>query len=209
MDNALNELKKSIRLARQTAGLTREALLIKALNYVFDQHVATEADWKSASLEACGAWRRQMTRLLDALLFAACSADAYSGEDAQLGRAVEEIQEALESTRQRIVELEQQANDLRRELDAENREAADLEKEVELLTSLKELLPMREAFLAQRAHALANERIAAAMEENDERLQTLRERIDADLAAQDRSLRQALMEKEKQWEEIRNKPARM
>lgn len=68
---------------------------------------------------------------------------------------------------------------------------------------------MREAFLAQRAHALANERIAAAMEENDARLQTLRERIDADLAAQDRSLRQALMEKEKQWERIRNKPARM
>lgn len=98
MDNGLNELKKSIRMARQTAGLTREVLLIKALNDVFDQHVATEADWKSASLEACGAWRRQMARLLDALLFAACSADAYSGEDAQLGRAVEEIQEALEST---------------------------------------------------------------------------------------------------------------
>lgn len=209
MDNALNELKKSIRLARQTTGLVREVLLIKALNDVFDHHIATEADWKRASLETCGAWRRQMSRLLDSLLFAAYSADAYSGEDAQLGRAVEDIQETLESTRQRIVELEQQTNDLRLDMDAENRDLSDLEKEVELLKSLKELLPVREAFLSQQAHALANEQIAASMEKNQESLQTLQERINADLAVQDRLLRQALMEKEKQWEEIRNKQARI
>ena len=205
----IQNIKKYFRLAQSATGLTRENLLLKALNEIFTNHVVTEHEWQNASPDIVRIWREQIEKLLDATEFAVVSADAYSGEATGLSENIEALRANLNTIKSRVENLSLQRQQLQTEFEDLNIHAENLQKEIELLIQFKTLLPLRTALHEvqgeQTLHNMANNDLIPAMRRNQSQLEQLQEQVKTALEKQDKLLKEEIELNEKEWAAIREK----
>ena len=205
----IQNIKKYFRLAQGATGLTRENLLLRALNEIFANHVVTECEWQDASPDTIRIWREQIEKLLDATEFAVVSADAYSGEATGLSENIEALRANLNTIKSRIENLSLQRQQLQTEFEDQKIHTENLQKEIELLKQFKTLLPLRttlhEILGVQKLHNMANKNLIPAMQRNQTRLKELQNQVQTALEKQDKLLKEEIELNEKEWAEIREK----
>jgi chromosome segregation ATPase len=111
-----SDIPNVLREAQNTSGIDRESLLLHALKLVFETHVTTEEDWKSASRESQDRWSRQMTALLNQLEFCTAGAEVYAGQPQNLSQTVQDLKRRLAEHQATSDALLVQKNGLERQL---------------------------------------------------------------------------------------------
>jgi chromosome segregation ATPase len=115
-----SDIQNILQEAQKNRGIDRETLLLHALKLVFETHVTTEEDWKSASREGQDRWYRQITALLKQLEFCTAGAEAYAGQSDNLSHIVQEL-------KRRMAEHQASAEVLRVQKSGLDRQLADTE----------------------------------------------------------------------------------
>lgn len=160
--------------AWKQTGVDRETLLLYALKLNFDCHSATAEDWKNALPEATDRWRRQFVAVLQHLEFCTASAEAYSGQSADLSGKVQAMQHKLAEIRAeedlleaRETELKHQLSDMEARCAAHQRDTRKSQQHMDALQAETERYRQEIIRQKQAAELIESQNVRLNQEQND------------------------------------------